>query len=51
MKSDNVVQVKSFEFAIEIVYKYLCDTKKEYVLMKLDYKFYLNAEFKNPKSD
>ena len=32
----NVVQEKSFEFAVRIVYlcKYLCDEKKEYVLSK-----------------
>ena len=36
MKSDNVIQEKSFAFAIRIVnlYKYLCDEKKEYVLSK-----------------
>ena len=36
MKQDNVVQIKSYEFAILIVetYKYLCDSKKEYVLSK-----------------
>ena len=33
---DNVIEKKSFDFAIRIVklYKYLCDTKKEYVLSK-----------------
>jgi len=36
MKSDNVIQQKSFAFAVRIVnlYKYLCDEKKEYVLSK-----------------
>jgi four helix bundle protein len=36
MKKDNVVQVKSYAFAIRIlkVYKYLCDEKKEFVLSK-----------------
>jgi len=33
---DNVIQDKSFQFAIKIVklYKYLCDEKKEFVLSK-----------------
>ena len=33
---DNVIQDKSFQFAIKIVklYKYLCDEKKEIVLSK-----------------
>ena len=36
MKKDNVIQRKSFDFAIKIVnlYKYLIDEKKEYVLSK-----------------
>ena len=36
MKSDNVVQVKSFAFAIRIVrlYQFLCEEKKEFVLSK-----------------
>ena len=36
MKKDNVIQEKSFAFAIRIVnlYKYLCAEKKEYVLSK-----------------
>ena len=36
MKSDNVIQQKSFEFAIRIinVYKYLQSEKKEFVLSK-----------------
>jgi four helix bundle protein len=36
MKKDNVVQSKSYAFAIRIVkvYKYLCEEKKEYVLSK-----------------
>ena len=33
---DNVIESKTFDFAIRIVnlYKYLCDQKKEYVLSK-----------------
>jgi four helix bundle protein len=33
---ENVLKVKSFKFAVRIVnlYKYLCDTKKEFVLSK-----------------
>ena len=36
MKTDNVVQTKSYAFALRIVklYKYLCDEKKEYTLSK-----------------
>ena len=36
MKNDNVVQVKSYSFAIRIVevYKYLISEKKEFVLSK-----------------
>ncbi|HXB10605.1 MAG TPA: four helix bundle protein [Bacteroidia bacterium] len=36
MKADNVIQQKSFEFAIRIikVYKYLISEKKEFVLSK-----------------
>ena len=36
MKQDNVIQEKSFAFAVRIVnlYKYLCDNKKEFVLSK-----------------
>jgi len=36
MKTDNAVQQKSYAFALRIIklYKYLCDTKKEYVLSK-----------------
>ena len=36
MKQDNVIQEKSFAFAVRIVnlYKYLCDDKKEFVLSK-----------------
>ena len=36
MKSDNVVQQKSFQFAVRIInmYKYLNETKKEYTLSK-----------------
>lgn len=36
MKKDNVVQQKSYEFAIKIVnlYKYLCEEKKEFTLSR-----------------
>ena len=36
MKEDNIIQQKSFAFAIRIVkvYKYLIETKKEFVLSK-----------------
>ncbi len=36
MKKDNVIQEKSFAFAIRIVnlYKFLCEEKKEFVLSK-----------------
>jgi len=36
MKKDNVVQVKSYAFAVRIVkvYKHLCDNKKEFTLSK-----------------
>lgn len=36
MKSDNVIQKKSYDFAVRIVklYKYLVDEKKEFVLSK-----------------
>lgn len=36
MKSKNLIETKSFEFAIRIVglYKYLAESKKEYVLSK-----------------
>ena len=36
MKNNNIIQEKSFAFAIRIVnlYKYLCDEKKEFVLSK-----------------
>jgi four helix bundle protein len=36
MKQNNIIQEKSFAFAIRIVklYKYLCEEKKEYVLSK-----------------
>ena len=36
MKTDNVVQVKSYAFAIKIVatYRYLTEIKKEFVLSK-----------------
>lgn len=36
MKSNNIVQIKRYAFAIRIikVYKHLCDDKKEFVLSK-----------------
>ena len=36
MKQDNVIQEKSFAFAIRMVnlYKYLCEEKKEFILSK-----------------
>ena len=36
MKGENVIQEKSFEFAVRIVklYQYLCEEKKEFVLSK-----------------
>lgn len=36
MKTDNVIQIKSYAFAVKIVktYQYLVDEKKEYVLSK-----------------
>lgn len=36
MKTDNIVQQKSYAFALRIVrlYKYLCEDKKEYTLPK-----------------
>ncbi|MCL2598123.1 MAG: four helix bundle protein [Paludibacter sp.] len=36
MKQDNIIQEKSFAFAIRIVklYKFLCEEKKEFVLSK-----------------
>ncbi len=36
IKNDNIIQQKSFEFAIKIVdlYRYLCQEKREYVLSK-----------------
>lgn len=36
MKTDNIIQEKTFLFAIRIVnlYKYLCENKKKYVLSK-----------------
>ncbi len=36
MKNDNIVQIKSYAFAIRIVkvYQYLCEHKKEFVLSK-----------------
>ena len=36
MKQENIIQEKSFAFAVRIVklYKYLCDEKKEFVLAK-----------------
>ena len=36
MKQENIIQDKSFAFAVRIVnlYKYLCEEKKEFVLSK-----------------
>lgn len=36
MKNDNVIQIKSYAFAVRIVkvYQFLCDEKKEFVLSK-----------------
>ena len=36
MKKDNVVQIKSYAFAVRIVkvYQFLCEQKKEFVLSK-----------------
>ncbi|MDH6342139.1 four helix bundle protein [Parabacteroides sp. PFB2-12] len=36
MKNNNIIQEKSFAFAIRIVnlYKYLCEERKEYILSK-----------------
>lgn len=36
MGNENTIEIKSFEFAIRIVklYKYLCDSQKEFVLSK-----------------
>jgi len=36
MRSENIIQEKSFAFAIRIVnlYRYLCEEKKEFVLSK-----------------
>lgn len=36
MKSDNVIQIKSYSFAVRIVkvYQFLCEEKKEFVLSK-----------------
>ena len=36
MKKDNIIQIKSYDFAIRIVklYKYLSQEKKEFVLSK-----------------
>ena len=36
MKTNNIIQDKSFAFAVRIVklYKFLCDEKKEFVLSK-----------------
>lgn len=36
MKKDNIVQIKSYAFAIKIVkiYKHLCEDKKEYIFSK-----------------
>ena len=36
MKKDNIVQIKSYAFAVRIVknYKHLCENKKEFILSK-----------------
>jgi four helix bundle protein len=36
LKQDNIIQEKSFAFAVRLVklYKYLCDEKREFVLSK-----------------
>ena len=36
MKNDNVIQIKSYDFAVRIVkvYQFLCNEKKEFVLSK-----------------
>jgi four helix bundle protein len=36
MKTENIIQEKSFAFAVRIIhlYKYLCEEKKEYILSK-----------------
>jgi four helix bundle protein len=36
MKTDNIIQIKSYAFAVKIIkiYKHLCDDKKEFVLSK-----------------
>ncbi|WP_162128432.1 four helix bundle protein [Flavobacterium phycosphaerae] len=36
MKKDNIVQIKSYAFAVKIIktHQFLCTTKKEYVLSK-----------------
>lgn len=36
MRKDNIVQIKSYAFAVKIVkiYKYLCENKKEFTLSK-----------------
>ena len=36
MKQENIIQVKTFDFAVRIVnlYKYLCEEKKEFILSK-----------------
>lgn len=36
MKKDNIVQIKSYAFAIRIIkiYQFLCENKKEFVLSK-----------------
>jgi hypothetical protein len=37
MKTDNVIQLKSYAFALRCIklYRYLCESKKEFVLSKL----------------
>jgi four helix bundle protein len=35
-KTESIIKVKSFQFAVRVVklYKYLCDSKKEFVMSK-----------------
>jgi hypothetical protein len=46
MKKDNIIQQKSFAFAVRIVnlYKYLATAKKEFVLSKQLLKIHKQAE-------
>ena len=42
MKSDNIVQIKSYDFAVKIIqtYQFLSNEKKEFVLSKQLYKMW-----------